>query len=81
MRVSFSLASPLWMSYMPYYLAKPTIIPIYKKCATTLWTKVEERFWNVFEGAEKVVGWALSHHLMTNPGAELNSKLVLSIER
>ncbi|KAL8474600.1 hypothetical protein ACS0TY_031160 [Phlomoides rotata] len=32
------------------------------------------------ESAEKVVGWALSHHLMTNPGAELNSRLVLSIE-
>ncbi|KAL1553960.1 hypothetical protein AAHA92_14573 [Salvia divinorum] len=35
------------------------------------------------ESAEKVVGWALSHHLMTNPGAEADSKdsrVILAIE-
>ncbi|XP_051119433.1 uncharacterized protein LOC127243454 isoform X2 [Andrographis paniculata] len=32
------------------------------------------------ESAEKVVGWALSHHLMTNPDAEPDGRLVLSIE-
>ncbi|KAG8388088.1 hypothetical protein BUALT_Bualt02G0088800 [Buddleja alternifolia] len=32
------------------------------------------------ESAEKVVGWALSHHLMTNPEAEVDTRLVLSTE-
>ncbi|KAL1563633.1 hypothetical protein AAHA92_06074 [Salvia divinorum] len=35
------------------------------------------------ESAEKVVGWALSHHLMENPGAEADStdsRVVLSVE-
>ncbi|XP_075503504.1 uncharacterized protein LOC142540918 [Primulina tabacum] len=32
------------------------------------------------ESAEKVVGWALSHHLMTNPKAEADARLVLSTE-
>ncbi|KAI3463628.1 hypothetical protein Pfo_020291 [Paulownia fortunei] len=32
------------------------------------------------ESAEKVVGWALSHHLMTNPEAEADARLVLSTE-
>ncbi|CAL5327418.1 unnamed protein product [Camellia sinensis] len=32
------------------------------------------------ESAEKVVGWALSHHLMQNPEADSDSRLVLSSE-
>ncbi|GER48570.1 AAA-type ATPase family protein [Striga asiatica] len=32
------------------------------------------------ESAEKVVGWALSHHLMTNPEAEADTRVVLSRE-
>ncbi|XP_054805925.1 uncharacterized protein LOC129308665 isoform X3 [Prosopis cineraria] len=32
------------------------------------------------ENAEKIIGWALSHHLMQNPEADSNSKLVLSCE-
>jgi hypothetical protein len=32
------------------------------------------------ESAEKVVGWALSHHLMQNPEADADAKLVLSSE-
>ncbi|GMJ05859.1 hypothetical protein like AT4G02480 [Hibiscus trionum] len=32
------------------------------------------------ESAEKVVGWALSHHLMQNPEAGSDSRLVLSCE-
>ncbi|KAK7291556.1 hypothetical protein RIF29_06796 [Crotalaria pallida] len=32
------------------------------------------------ESAEKIVGWALSHHLMQNPNADPNSKLVLSCD-
>ncbi|XVF54672.1 hypothetical protein PTKIN_Ptkin05aG0199800 [Pterospermum kingtungense] len=32
------------------------------------------------ESAEKVVGWALSHHLMQNPETNADSKLVLSCE-
>ncbi|KZV29216.1 hypothetical protein F511_22381 [Dorcoceras hygrometricum] len=32
------------------------------------------------ESAEKVVGWALSHHLMTNPKAEADASLILSTE-
>ncbi|XP_075514429.1 uncharacterized protein LOC142549389 isoform X1 [Primulina tabacum] len=32
------------------------------------------------ESAEKVVGWALSHHLMMNPKAEADARLVLSTE-
>ncbi|XWS51395.1 hypothetical protein CRYUN_Cryun12cG0172700 [Craigia yunnanensis] len=32
------------------------------------------------ESAEKVVGWALSHHLMQNPEADVDSRLVLSCE-
>ncbi|XP_021287231.1 LOW QUALITY PROTEIN: uncharacterized protein LOC110418751 [Herrania umbratica] len=32
------------------------------------------------ESAEKVVGWALSHHLMQNPEADADSRLVLSCE-
>ncbi|KAK6127604.1 hypothetical protein DH2020_038642 [Rehmannia glutinosa] len=32
------------------------------------------------ESAEKVVGWALSHHLMTNPEADADARLVLSTE-
>ncbi|KAL7191724.1 hypothetical protein ACSBR2_023748 [Camellia fascicularis] len=32
------------------------------------------------ESAEKVVGWALSHHLMQNPEADADSRLVLSSE-
>ena len=31
--------------------------------------------------ADKIVGWALSHHLMQNPGADPDSKLVLSCDR
>lgn len=31
--------------------------------------------------AEKIIGWALSHHLMQNSEAEPDSKLVLSCER
>jgi len=31
--------------------------------------------------AEKIIGWALSHHLMQNPEADPNSKLVFSCER
>lgn len=31
--------------------------------------------------AEKIIGWALSHHLMQNPEADPDSKLVLSCER
>ncbi|MED6207390.1 hypothetical protein PIB30_035383 [Stylosanthes scabra] len=30
--------------------------------------------------AEKIIGWALSHHLMQNPGADADSKLMLSCE-
>ncbi|KAL0355118.1 UNVERIFIED_CONTAM: Spastin [Sesamum radiatum] len=32
------------------------------------------------DSAEKVVGWALSHHLMTNPEAAVDARLVLTIE-
>ncbi|KAI3454998.1 hypothetical protein Pfo_011661 [Paulownia fortunei] len=32
------------------------------------------------DSAEKVIGWALSHHLMTNPEAESDARLVLSTE-
>ncbi|KAI9079510.1 hypothetical protein K1719_038592 [Acacia pycnantha] len=32
------------------------------------------------ENAEKIIGWALSHHLMQNPEADSNSNLVLSCE-
>ncbi|KAL3617557.1 hypothetical protein CASFOL_037878 [Castilleja foliolosa] len=32
------------------------------------------------ESAEKVIGWALSHHLMANPEAEADARLVLSTE-
>ncbi|OMO71711.1 hypothetical protein COLO4_28089 [Corchorus olitorius] len=32
------------------------------------------------ESAEKVIGWALSHHLMQNPEADPDSRLVLSCE-
>ncbi|KAJ8771547.1 hypothetical protein K2173_026724 [Erythroxylum novogranatense] len=32
------------------------------------------------ESAEKVIGWALSHHLMQNPEADVDSTLVLSSE-
>ncbi|XP_007037954.2 PREDICTED: uncharacterized protein LOC18605086 isoform X3 [Theobroma cacao] len=32
------------------------------------------------ESAEKVVGWALSHHLMQNPEADADSRLLLSCE-
>lgn len=32
-------------------------------------------------GSEKVVGWALSHHLMQNPEADPQEKVVLSGER
>ncbi|XWS47818.1 hypothetical protein CRYUN_Cryun13aG0017900 [Craigia yunnanensis] len=32
------------------------------------------------ESAEKVIGWALSHHLMQNPEADADSRLVLSCE-
>ncbi|KAA8542134.1 hypothetical protein F0562_023286 [Nyssa sinensis] len=32
------------------------------------------------ENAEKVVGWALSHHLMQNPQADADTRLVLSCE-
>lgn len=32
-------------------------------------------------GSEKVVGWALSHHLMQNPEADPETKVVLSAER
>jgi hypothetical protein len=32
------------------------------------------------ESAEKVVGWALSHHLMQNPEADPDAKLILSSE-
>ncbi|XP_039017189.1 uncharacterized protein LOC120148067 isoform X2 [Hibiscus syriacus] len=32
------------------------------------------------ESAEKVVGWALSHHLMQHPEADADSRLVLSCE-
>ncbi|KAJ0047699.1 hypothetical protein Pint_15686 [Pistacia integerrima] len=32
------------------------------------------------ESAEKVVGWALSHHLMQNPEADPDARLVLSCE-
>jgi len=31
--------------------------------------------------AEKIVGWALSHHLMQNSEAKPDSKLVLSCDR
>lgn len=34
-----------------------------------------------YEGAEKVVGWALSHHLMQNSKAEPDANLVLSGDR
>lgn len=34
-----------------------------------------------YEGAEKVVGWALSHHLMQNPKADPEARLVLSGDR
>lgn len=34
-----------------------------------------------FEGAEKVVGWALSHHLMMNHEAAADAWLVISGER
>lgn len=43
-----------------------------------------EEFLKYFEGAEKVVGWALSHHLMSNPEAEAestDSRVVLAMER
>lgn len=33
------------------------------------------------EGAEKVVGWALSHHLMQNPQADPDTRIALSSER
>lgn len=33
------------------------------------------------EGAEKAIGWALSHHLMQNSEADPDSRLVLSSER
>ncbi|XP_020537579.1 uncharacterized protein LOC105640211 isoform X2 [Jatropha curcas] len=32
------------------------------------------------ESAEKVVGWALSHHLMQNPEAEADARIILSSE-
>lgn len=32
-------------------------------------------------GAEKVVGWALSHHLMQNLEADPDSRVLLSSER
>ncbi|CAI0548157.1 unnamed protein product, partial [Linum tenue] len=32
------------------------------------------------ESAEKVIGWAISHHLMHNPEAESDTRLVLSTE-
>ncbi|GAV56541.1 AAA domain-containing protein/FHA domain-containing protein [Cephalotus follicularis] len=32
------------------------------------------------ESAEKVIGWALSHHLMQNPEADTDARLVLSSE-
>ncbi|KAK4800433.1 hypothetical protein SAY86_020920 [Trapa natans] len=32
------------------------------------------------ESAEKVIGWALSHHLMQNPESNVDSKLALSCE-
>ncbi|XP_021615059.1 uncharacterized protein LOC110616864 isoform X1 [Manihot esculenta] len=32
------------------------------------------------ESAEKVIGWALSHHLMQNPDVETDARLVLSSE-
>ncbi|PSS07681.1 Spastin like [Actinidia chinensis var. chinensis] len=32
------------------------------------------------ESAEKVVGWALSHHLMQNPAADADARIVLSCE-
>ncbi|WCJ36243.1 P-loop containing nucleoside triphosphate hydrolases superfamily protein [Euphorbia peplus] len=32
------------------------------------------------ESAEKVIGWALSHHLMNNPEADAEARLVLSCE-
>lgn len=32
-------------------------------------------------GAEKVVGWAVSHYLMSNPEADADTRLVLSSER
>lgn len=31
--------------------------------------------------SEKILGWALSHHLMQNPEADADAKLVLSSER
>ncbi|PHU16020.1 hypothetical protein BC332_17225 [Capsicum chinense] len=37
----------------------------------------ELNYW-VLEGAEKVVGWALSHHLMRNIQADVDMRLVLS---
>lgn len=43
-------------------------------------------FYNIFivscvAGSEKVVGWALSHHLMQNPEADPETRVVLSAER
>jgi len=35
----------------------------------------------VLEGAEKVVGWALSHHLMQNTQVDPDMTLVISLER
>ena len=43
-----------------------------------------EEFLKYIEGAEKVIGWALSHHMMTNPEAETDFKdarVTLAIER
>lgn len=37
--------------------------------------------YSVFSGAEKVIGWALSHHLMQYPESDVDSSLVLSCER
>ncbi|KAF3682943.1 hypothetical protein FXO37_02086 [Capsicum annuum] len=37
----------------------------------------ELNYW-VLEGAEKVVGWALSHHLMRNTQADVDMRLVVS---
>ena len=53
------------------------------QCQPTLNSQIKRKK-DVLEniaGAEKVVGWAVSHSLMSNPEADADKKLVLSSER
>ncbi|PPR81874.1 hypothetical protein GOBAR_AA38845 [Gossypium barbadense] len=57
------------------FCMKLTVVP-----GMIRWKKQQHKDFMAPESAEKVVGWALSHHLILNPEAGSRSRLVLSCE-